>query len=536
MKPTIAPEEMDDWMMHPILFIVEKNLINGESYFGSSNDLLLIFEAIKSGLQVYLTTPHDIALNRQNFSSYPALKLSNLNQKKIAQEIKIAWKKQVVNAILALRFEASAEEKQKSKILFENAKIENINLYQINIFNRAEPISLTDEFYKILISIQKDGAKILPDPSLNCVLGDKLLVHAIHENLQIEGVKILDENLAKNNAHKISFESKFIKISNNDLSAINTRKFYDLLISKNFKKAEENFPQEYKIFQEGVLEYLKFHQKLANDSVIKPARYFGGVGVVVAPNEILDFEKAVQNICKSYLAILDDCIKSDHAELAFLPEIIVQERAQMAYLGDLRIVLSYGDLQGIFIRVNPDFEKSKANNLHFGGHPESLFKSYAISPQGIDLMMKELTSEEELRAKALYGLIEKIQLLQNIKLLKSYPIIGVDALLSIDKNGNYFYGINEINLTSPMGQVQLIILQIAVELNDAALDILKDKGVLIKLEKHQIIADFFKNADEKIINTAKEILLENKQLQSLIEGKIDNQLKNNLATHALFNQ
>lgn len=530
-----------------ILFIVEKNLLEGKFYLGSSNDLILIFQALQQGLQVYLSTPKNILAQNQ-LQKFSALKLSeNLYQGKIipkfisiADEIKTAWHHQVINCLLAKPNDADDAEKSRSKILFLDSKIEAINLNEILIFNRAEPISLSNKFYDTLISWQKKGAKILPNPFLNKILGDKLAIYAIHYNQTIAGLNLLDGINFADEKNKISFESKIIWISKNDLTAQKILQFYDLLIAENFAKAEEIFKDEYQIFMQGAKEYLEFHGKLGNDSIIKPANYFGGTGVVVAQNQILNLNQAIKNITKSFLAVWKDCKNSDHLDLAFLPTIIVQERATLAHLGDLRIVFCGNNFQGIFVRVNPNFEKSNANNLHFGGHPESLFKRYRINKEGIDLMIDDMKksgldkkSAEIKKAKALYGLLQNLDFLQQIKILSEYPIIGIDALLTEDKNGDYKYKINEINLTSPMGQTQLLLLQMAVQFSDLAVEILQKNGFEIRLEKYQILADYFKNQDEKTALLAQKILLQNQHLQDLITKEAGELLVNNFATKTL---
>jgi len=511
-----------------ILFIVEQNILDWKSYLGASNDLLLLFEALKMGWEIYLTTPQNIVeqhSQKNQLENFSALKLSeNLDLKEITAEIKNAWAKQVVNFLLALPTVASTEEAARSKILFSNTKIEPVNLNELSVFNRAEPISLTNQFYDILISWQKSGVRIIPDPCLNKILGDKLAIDAIHNNRPISGLNLLEGVKFVDGENKISFESEIIAISKNDLSAQEISQFYDLITAKNFAKAQEIFSDEYQIFMQGAAQYLAFHQKLNNDSIIKPASYFGGTGVVVAKNKTLNLSEAIENICQSFLAIKENCWEANHPNLAFLPSIITQQRATEAHLGDLRIMFSGQNLQGIFVRVNPDFEKSQANNLRFGGHPESLFKHYEISKYGVDLMIDDMKKSglddgniEVKKALALYGLLETLDFLKQIKILKQYPIIGVDALLTKDQNSGYKYGINEVNLTSPMGQTQILLLQMAVKFNHLAIQILQENKFEISVAQHQILADYFKFQDNATVKRAKEVLLQSQHLQGLIE-------------------
>jgi hypothetical protein len=423
-----------------ILFIVEKKLLEGQSYFGSSNDLLLICSALKANLEVYLTTPDK--LEEQNFL---AIKLSLPNWQKLNQIIKEIWKKEVFNSLKELPANPTDRDKQQSKILFENSNYEKINWQETIVFNRSEPISLNENFYKILTNLQNSSVKIFPNPALNQVLGDKLSVYALHYNQKIGDINLLQDVNFTGLENQISFESKIINISSNQLNHRQIEHFYQLLEKQNFDEAQKLFSKEWIIFEQGVKQYLQFHQHLNNDSIIKPASYFGGVGLIVAQERKLDFKLALKNIVNSFLAIKEDAEKNNCPNLAFLSQIIVQERAKHANLGDLRIVFCGKNLQGIFVRFNPNFEKFKVGNLHFGGYA------------------KNFDLEKDLAAN---DLLDKLNFLSKIKTFQQYPIIGVDALLSQDKNGNYYYGINEINLTSPMGQVQLIILEIAKKVKD----------------------------------------------------------------------
>ncbi|MCE3255842.1 MAG: hypothetical protein K0R25_1336 [Rickettsiaceae bacterium] len=514
-----------------ILFITEKNVIDGKAHFGSSNDLLLIYCALKQGFEIYLTTPKNIE-TCQDFSRLQVLKLpKNPDLKLVEEQIKKAFHRQVINCLLTLPFEANQDE-TNSKILFSGTEISEIDIKKIPIFNRAEPVSLTDFFYDILISLQKNGAKILPNPSLNKILGDKLAIYAIHYNKKIDEIDLLEGIDFSGNKNQISFESRIIKVSSNKLSAKETEKFYDLILKKDFSAAQKLFADEYEIFMQGAKEYVEFHRKLNDDSIIKPANYFGGAGVVVAQNQQLDLEQAIKNITQSFLSITQDSQKNHAENSPTLSEIIVQERATEAHLGDLRIVMSGKNLQGIFIRVNRNFENSKANNLHFGGHPESLFKHYSIDEKGINQMIEDMKnegcdyeSEEVKKAEVLHALLSTINFLRQIKIFDQYPIIGIDALLTKDKNNTYRYGINEINLTSPMGQTQLLVLQMAVQFSNLATEILQENDFEIKLKKYQILPDYFKDKNFE----AREILLQSKNLQSLIDDETEILLANNIA-------
>ena len=522
--------------MRQILFIVEKSIVDGKNYLGSSNDLLLICQALRMGSRVYLATPNDIH-NCKNHHQLSVLKLSdNLNWQQIDDEIKFAWHQEVVNCLVTLPLSASDEQKLRSKILLLDATTEEIDINAMPVFNRSEPTSLTNQFYDLLITLQKNGAKILPNPHLNKTLGDKLAVYAIHCGQTIGGIDLLAGVSFQNEENKISFESEIISISNNNLSASEIAQFYDLIWTENFTTAKNLFANEYQIFIEGAQKYLIFHEQLKNDSIIKPANYFGGSGVVVVKNKTLDLNQATKNIVQSFFSIKRDCQRNNSGNLAFLSKIIVQERATEACLGDLRIVMCGKNLQGIFVRVNRNFSHSNASNLHFGGHPESLFKHYEINKDGVDRMIGDMVGCDQgeiKKTQALYGLLKILDFLQQIKTLHKYPIIGVDALLTKDKNGNYKYGINEINLTSPMGQTQLLILQMAIKFSDLATEILRKNNFKIDLKKHQILADYFKDGDLTQNILAKNILLQNHHLQNLITLETEKLLANNFANNSI---
>ncbi|MFT6331717.1 MAG: hypothetical protein ACJAW3_000034 [Lentimonas sp.] len=511
-----------------ILFIVEKNVISGRSDFGSSNDLLLIYQALCLGFDVFLATPSQLHLNSSKINDFPALKILHLNQAEMTRKIIRSFKKQVVNCFLAIN-DLSA--KEDSKIMLEGAKLEKINLEEMPIFNRAEPVSLSSEFYETLIKWQKFGLNILPDPFLNKIFGDKLAIHLIHQNEAFAGIDLLKNVKFGKGENEISLKTKIVKISNENLSAAQIFQFHNLLKIGDLKQAEKLFADEFNIFQKGVSEYLDFHQYLDNDSIIKPLNYFGGTGIVVAKNQVLDFNSAVQNVVKSFLALREDCQKSGNENLAFLPEIIIQERATRADEGDLRILFCAGELQDIFVRVNPDFAKFGANNFHHGGHAESLFKHYNLSKKGIDEMAKDGADAD--KTQALYGLLKTLNFLKRIEIFKKYPIIGADALLTKGIDGALRYAINEINLTSPMGQVQSLQLNIAVKLSDFAVQTLNENGFKISLEKWQIVADYFTNSDLEEIKKAQEILFKNQSLESSVEEEIEKSLLDDFSAETI---
>ena len=84
-------------------------------------------------------------MQKNQFQEFSALKLSeNLDQNKITDGIIKSWHKQVINCSLALPYGADDDE-LSSQILLNDAKMECINLKEVAVFNRAEPISLTNK-------------------------------------------------------------------------------------------------------------------------------------------------------------------------------------------------------------------------------------------------------------------------------------------------------------------------------------------------------------------------------------------------------
>lgn len=536
--------------MIKILFIVEKNIVQGNGYFGSSNDLLLIFEGLKQGKEVYVITPEEFFQTQKNkinleISAFKLEKIDLLKVKKLYEESLYI---EAINSLCALPASPDLKLKKSSKILFSNAKNVKINLKEVLVFNRTEPVSLNDRFYDCLIKLKNSGVFITPNPELTKILGDKKSVYGVHHNKSISGINLASElskeeiNQGKN---KISFDSLIIKISTERLSTKEIIEFYKSLKKSHSKDIfkDKKFINEFEIFYEGAKEYVKFHEKLNRDSVVKPASYFGGTGVVVAKEIKLDISKAIENICKMFEAIRKDCQKGGYENQAFLPEIIIQKRATEAHLGDLRIMICAGKLQGIIVRVNPSFKKTGASNMHHGGHPETLFGKYSVSKNGIDKMILDMKksgladqSLEIKKAKALYGLLESIEVIKKIKSFKQYAIIGADALLTKTKDGSYRYGINEINLTSPMGQTQLMAIKVGVKNSNFAEKILIEKGILKanQIKKYQVLSDHCKNFDDKKAKKLRSLLLQNQELAAKMkQDAVKMLMQNNPATQTL---
>ncbi len=537
-----------------ILFIIEKEVISGNAYFGSSNDLLLIVEALKKGIEVYVITPEEFFISQNNKINFEisAYKLEEIDLKKVEKLYEECLYREVINALTALPASPDLELKKSSKILFSNSKNIKINLKEVAIFNRTEPVSLDDRFYDCLINLKNSGVFITPNPELTKILGDKKSVYSIHHNAEVEGIN-LARDLAKEDIaqgkNKISFDSLVIKISNEKLTAPEVLEFYRKIEASLEKGVTEvifstqKFQEEFKIFSDGAKKYVKFHEELNKDSVAKPASYFGGCGVVPAKEIEVDILKAMKNICKVFEGIREDCEKGGYENRAVLPSIIIQKRATHAHLGDLRIVICAGELQGIIVRVNPSFEKSAANNMHHGGHPETLFGKYSIDKKGAHEMIFDMKksglseeSEEIKKVGALYGLLETIEIIKKIEPLKRYAIIGADALLTKQIDGSYRYGINELNLTSPMGQTQILAIKIGVKNSDFAMNILIEKNYLKvgQIKEYQVLSDYCKTLSDDKAKELRNILLENQELEVRIKKDIAEMIiKNNPATKTI---
>ena len=255
-------------MQKSILFIIEENVFKGEACFDNSNDVFLISQALFLGFRVYLTTPQAMlkqALGKElkEFENFTVLQLSSqFDRQKIIQQIQTSFYYQVLNCLVAMPPKPDSSNDTQSKVLLFGAKTSQINLLQLPIFNRAEPISLSNQFYDLLIALKGKQAKILPDPQLNKILGDKLAIYAIHNNQKIANINLLEGVNLKGGNNKISFKTKFIAVGDDNFSSKKAEQFYQLLIADNFVQAKLDFALEYKSFTKAAKEYLKFHQQL----------------------------------------------------------------------------------------------------------------------------------------------------------------------------------------------------------------------------------------------------------------------------------
>ncbi len=468
----------------------------------------------------------------------------------------------------------------KSSIFLKNATEQKIDISKIPIFNRSEPTSLNDNFYEILINLKKNNVFINPDPEINKIAGDKTLIYSIHHNKKIFGInfaKNLSAEDLKKGKNKISFDSKFIKIGTDKLSFFEILEFYKKLDKNCNKKFADLFEKtdlenivkilypkitkknnkyqkiiaELTQFRKGIFQYIKFHNvNLNKDSVLKPAFYFGGTGIIIVKNTKINFFTALQNIKKTFFAIKNDCEKQ-YLKNVKLNYIIIQRRANRADLGDLRILLSGGNLQGIFARVNSNYINCSVNNIHHGGHIESLFRKYPITHHGtkkltIDCKKEglKIIDDEYKKIQALDNLLHKISILKKIEPLKTYAIIGVDALLTQISDNNkvkYEYFFNEINLTSPMGQNQLLILDFLTQNNSLIIELMLKLSIIKRqnITKYQLVNEYFKKNSLSEILIFKKKLLQNTELKKSIIKSIQEKLKNNYANQTLeflFNQ
>ena len=491
----------------------------------------------------------------------------------------IEYKKKLT-ALLEVKNDLKKKSIFKSSVFLKNATKQKIDISKMPVFNRSEPISLDDNFYNILINLKKNNVFINPDPEINKVASDKTLIYSIHHNKKIFGVnfaKNLSAEDLKKGKNKISFDSNFIEIGTDKLSFSETLEFYKKLDKNCNKKFADLFEKtdlenilkilyptitkknnkyqkiitELTQFRKGIFEYVKFHNiDLNKDSVLKPAFYFGGTGIIIVKNSKIDFFTALQNIKKIFFAIKNDC-KKEYLKNVKLNYIIVQKRATRADLGDLRILLSGGNLQGIFARVNSNYNSYGVNNIHYGGHIESLFRNYSITHSNakkllIDCKKEGLkaTDDEYKKIQALDDLLHKISILNKIEPLKTYAIIGVDALLTQISDNNkvkYEYFFNEINLTSPMGQNQLLILDFLIQNNSLIIELMLKLSMIKRqnITKYQLVNEYFKKNSLSEVLVFKRKILKNAGLKKSITKSIQEKLKNNYANQTLeflFNQ
>lgn len=513
---------------------------------------------------------------------------SNLNKKFLESEIleikknfqKTTAHKERLVTLLEAKNDLKKKSIFKSSVFLKNATKQKIDASKMPVFNRSEPISLDDNFYNILINLKKNNVFINPDPEINKVASDKTLIYSIHHNKKIFGVnfaKNLSAEDLKKGKNKISFDSNFIEIGTDKLSFSETLEFYKKLDKNCNKKFADLFEKtdlknilkilyptitkknnkyqkiitELTQFRKGIFQYIEFHNKNLNkDSVLKPAFYFGGTGIIMVKNSKIDFFTALQNIKKIFFAIKNDC-KKEYLKNVKLNYIIVQKRATKADLGDLRILLSGGKLQGIFARVNSNYNSCGVNNIHHGGHIESLFRNYSINHKNakkllIDCKKEGLkkTDDEYKKIQALYDLLHKISILKKIKPLKTYAIIGLDALLTQISDNNkvkYEYFFNEINLTSPMGQNQLLILDFLIQNNSLIIELMLKLSMIKRqnITKYQLVNEYFKKNSLSEVLIFKRKILKNAGLKKSITKSIQEKLKNNYANQTLeflFNQ
>ncbi len=547
----------------PILFIVEPTVLNGTDQFGTSNDLMLISQALRDGYEVYVITPEQLAM--QNSTKIETLKLAPIDSTKIDLATGLILHQQAINYCLARPVILPEEYRQQGRIFFEGALPATIDTTTMPIFNRSEPISLDEGFYEILMRMKAAGGYIEPDPELTQKFGDKLAVKAIHYDEKIDDLDLLKKADIQNGQNQISFETGIEDISANKLGSRAISNFYhklqnnlgqgliDLLAAEKYDQVineiyEGKFTSaetkselivELQSLYQGAQKCLEHHDKFGQDTILKPASYFGGCGVKRMKGEISVLQ-IMENFCQIFADIKADCVKrqGENTNLAALPAVIVQKRATEASLGDLRIVIGYGKLQGIFVRVNPKFSQTGAGNISQGGHPESLFKKYSLDKSGVDQMILDMKksnldekSEERKKAAALYGLLEKIDFIKKLEAFKDYPIIGVDALLTQNSNGSYSYGVNEINLTSPAGQTAIMIFEIIYKIDDLAKDILLQAGIIKAddIKTYQILADIFasNNDNDPIIAEARQALGNNQEFQNQVFSIVQNIIYSN---------
>ncbi len=464
-------------MKKEIIFIVEENVIEGKAKLASSGDLSLIFAALKQGLITYLISADQLFKQVTEQKHCKTLELFKLDQPqaKFWQLIQQVKYHETIAATFARNYAYSKKQITEFAQLF-NALQQPVSLTYKNIlmWNRAEPQSLTKEFYQALATIKQQGAKLLSDPLEIYNLGDKKLIHALqHDDGVFAGQDYLGPLKSANLHQDLGFASKILPLFPETYNALATKEFFQALkqvlaqaemVDKTQLSASlisylgQSQAEFIANFADSVEQAFNFHNKqLQGVSCFKPSDFYGGTGIKII-NEKLTFAETCQLCSDIYAEIAAECAKEGYPDKALLYSIIVQAKATNAKLGDFRIVASYGELLGIYLRVNHD-ENAVVGNIHHGGHVEY----FAVSSTDLKLARAQISTFLENNTKmeplfqeklaALPKLFTRLEFLLQVPFLKAQPLIGIDALYH-RVSGNLDIKFNEINITCPMGTAQ----------------------------------------------------------------------------------
>ena len=436
-------------MVKNILFIIEKNIIEDgvKSTNNYGGDTSLIFAAMQkasSNIRIFLTNSN-LVTNQNGALLVREISASNL------AELILEKAEGYFSAALDYIVSKPIEKHFSNFILKEKIWMNPNDFSQI--YNRAEPASLTEKYYQKLEYIfakQTQKNQIHNDPKICSKISDK---QSIYE---------LDQQLSEK--QKLGFDTMIIDLDN--LNEITDKKLVEFQNNRSL--------------------------------CIKPYNWFGGIGVILHKGA-LTVQKLNEYLKQIKQEIFEDAKKmvngdeEEASKLAVLPKIIIQEQALYPHFGDLRILVAKGKIVGGFLRVPK--RGQNVGNLHFGGHPESI-PSIAIYKNDLEKIIQQLRENNikfSLPNSDIIDAADFVYCLHNLensientlaktdeisKKLASLFYIGVDGLLHKHNDQLQFY-INEMNVTCPMGQAQFDMAKLALQMlenNDFAAiiyDILK---------------------------------------------------------------
>jgi hypothetical protein len=421
-------------MTKNILFIIEKNIIEDgvKSTNNNGGDTSLIFAAIQKispDLRIFLTNS-DLIINQNGALLVREISSSNL------EELTMEKAKGYLSAALDYIVEKPTLKHFSTIILKEKIWMMPSEFAQIH--NRAEPISLTEEYYKKLEHIfgkQIEENQIYNDPKICNKISDKQSIYELDQELPAE--------------QKLGFATMIIDLNN-----------FDKITDKKLAEFQNNRPL-----------------------CIKPYNWFGGIGIILHSGvltvwKLSEYLKQIQQEIFEDAKTIVNGNEEEAKKLAILPKIIIQEQALYPHFGDLRILVAKGKVIGGFLRVPK--RGDNVGNLHFGGHPEAI-PSIAIYKNDLAEIIRQLKDNNIKFTLPNLDVIDAasfVQCLHNLensienvldkkgeisKKLSSLFYIGVDGLLHQRENQLQFC-INEMNVTCPMGQAQFDMAKLALQM------------------------------------------------------------------------
>ena len=467
-----------------VLLILEDGVLENAS-LAYSNDINLLLSLLKhSDTDTYITSPRELILAKKNNTQITCRHIIIKNKRDL-NYIEEARKKGYFTAAikslccLPLRYDLKKSTTIPRKA--PNITEEKLPLYFFNIVHdRTEPISHTPEYYKVAKDFSSNSKK--HNDSLSYY--DDLDIRSTKSDKEI--VYDIDQELQKKNLNKLGFSTEILDFESEDLSLRpKTRKiFYKILqtlpeyseektqeiVIQSIKNAGIELSNREESALTNIISKCFKSNRNFQYSCIKPARWYGGIGVELVGNKNKKIKEKftpiilMKNIGKIHQAIIEDAFdtfKNEQKALenAILPALAIQEQAKYPKFGDLRIFISFGKIQGIIVRVPT--QNSNISNMHSGGHPELFIDVIGKSKEELNILrneLKELGAKYEERIDATLSMIERVynsfktQVGQHIE--KS-AYIGYDALLTENHNTKTYLACNEINLSGAMGQNQI---------------------------------------------------------------------------------